>query len=303
MVLEGLVAVDEDDRDFIGKAAAKLVVRFHVNFAPGKSAAALQFRQRFLDDFAKMANFAGIKSDLAEAVHGRSLAGLIVREKGVGSTQLARRDRYLAQLGARLLEKGTTREKRLRKSGKSLSLNVLIPSLKILQSTHAEDGNSKVLSNKTVLITGGARRLGRAIALAMAEAGADVAITFRNSSLEAQHTVIDVGIWRRAVAMRCDITEEKSVRTAIKEMAKESGGWISWSTMRLITKRRIRQVHGQAVGRHLRLQHSRAVSGFARSSAASAGTEGKNHQPGVIGRMRPWAIMRIIVLRRRRCTC
>lgn len=87
------------------------------------------------------------------------------------------------------------------------------------------NGNSKVLSNKTVLITGGARRLGRAIALAMAEAGADVAITFRNSSLEAQHTVIDVGSFGgRAVALRCDITDEKNVKGAIKEAVKELGG-------------------------------------------------------------------------------
>jgi len=83
----------------------------------------------------------------------------------------------------------------------------------------------KLLSGKSVLITGGARRLGRAIALALAEAGADVAITFRNSAREAQHTVIDVGSFGgRAIALRCDITEEKSVRAAIKETARELGG-------------------------------------------------------------------------------
>ena len=83
----------------------------------------------------------------------------------------------------------------------------------------------KPLSGKTVLITGGARRLGRAMALGLAEAGADVAITFRNSAREAQHTVIDVGSFGgRAVALRCDITDEKSVRLAIKETVKELGG-------------------------------------------------------------------------------
>src|ERR1700680_5278583 len=84
---------------------------------------------------------------------------------------------------------------------------------------------TKPLSGKTVLITGGARRLGRAIALALAEAGADVAITFRNSAREAQHTVIDVGSFGgRALALRCGITDEKSVRTAIKETARGLGG-------------------------------------------------------------------------------
>src|SRR5580704_17634022 len=88
-----------------------------------------------------------------------------------------------------------------------------------------DQGHGKPLAGKAALITGGARRLGRAIALALAEAGADVAITFRNSAQEAQHTVIDVGSFGgRAVALRCDITEEKSVRSAIKETAKELGG-------------------------------------------------------------------------------
>jgi NAD(P)-dependent dehydrogenase (short-subunit alcohol dehydrogenase family) len=88
-----------------------------------------------------------------------------------------------------------------------------------------DHSHAKTLSGKTVLITGGARRLGRAIALGLAEAGADVAITFRNSAREAQHTVIDVGSFGgRAVALRCDITDEKSVRLAIKETVKELGG-------------------------------------------------------------------------------
>lgn len=83
----------------------------------------------------------------------------------------------------------------------------------------------KPLQGKSVFITGGARRLGRATALAMAEAGADVAITFRNSAREAQHTVIDLSSFGvRAVALRCDVTDEKSVKAAMKEVGKELGG-------------------------------------------------------------------------------
>ncbi|PYX85498.1 MAG: short-chain dehydrogenase [Acidobacteria bacterium] len=81
------------------------------------------------------------------------------------------------------------------------------------------------LRGKTVLITGAARRLGRAFALKMAQAGADIAITFLNSSREAQHTVVDLaGFGVRAVALRCDVRDEKSVRETIKEMVKELGG-------------------------------------------------------------------------------
>ncbi len=84
---------------------------------------------------------------------------------------------------------------------------------------------AKSLQGKTALITGGARRLGRAIALKLAEEGSDVAITFRNSAREAQATVIDLsGFGVRAVALRCDITDEKSVRGTMREVARELGG-------------------------------------------------------------------------------
>jgi len=85
--------------------------------------------------------------------------------------------------------------------------------------------NDRLLAGKTALITGAARRLGRAIALALAEAGADVAITFLSSAREAQHTVIDASSFgARAVALRCDVTDEKNVKAVIKETARELGG-------------------------------------------------------------------------------
>jgi 3-oxoacyl-[acyl-carrier protein] reductase len=84
---------------------------------------------------------------------------------------------------------------------------------------------TRPLLGKTVLVTGGARRLGRAAALALAEAGADVAITFRNSAREAQQTAGDIeSFGGRAMALRCDVTHEKSVRAVVKEVARELGG-------------------------------------------------------------------------------
>jgi len=83
----------------------------------------------------------------------------------------------------------------------------------------------KPLQGKAVLITGAAKRLGRASALALAQAGADVAITFNHSAREAQHTVIDVSsLGVRAVALRCDVTDGKSVKSAVKETVKELCG-------------------------------------------------------------------------------
>ena len=82
-----------------------------------------------------------------------------------------------------------------------------------------------LLQGRSVLITGGARRLGRATALAMAAAGADVAITFRNSGREAQRTVARLAsLGARALAIPCDVTDQKSVRAAIQQTARELGG-------------------------------------------------------------------------------
>jgi 3-oxoacyl-[acyl-carrier protein] reductase/pteridine reductase len=72
------------------------------------------------------------------------------------------------------------------------------------------------LRGKTALVTGGARRVGRGIALALAEAGADVAITFRNSSADAAETASEIeSLGRRALAIECDVRSEASVRAAV----------------------------------------------------------------------------------------
>src|SRR5215471_17854746 len=82
----------------------------------------------------------------------------------------------------------------------------------------------KPLAGKTALITGAARRLGRASALALAESGADVAITFRNSAREARETVVDLcGLGVRAFAIPCDVTDEASIRNMMKEAGRELG--------------------------------------------------------------------------------
>jgi 3-oxoacyl-[acyl-carrier protein] reductase/pteridine reductase len=85
--------------------------------------------------------------------------------------------------------------------------------------------NEGPLRGKAVLITGAARRLGRDTALAAAGAGADVAITFLTSEREAQETVVDIaGLGVRAVALRCDVRDEKSVQDTVKECVRELGG-------------------------------------------------------------------------------
>lgn len=84
--------------------------------------------------------------------------------------------------------------------------------------------NAKPLSGKTVFITGAAKRLGRAMALAAAENGADVAITYRNSARDAGRTVVDASSFGvRAFAFQCDVTDEASILAVMKEAAGELG--------------------------------------------------------------------------------
>jgi len=77
----------------------------------------------------------------------------------------------------------------------------------------------KPLQGKTALVTGAARRIGRAIALTLAEAGADVAITYLASQPEAEQTVRDLAARNvEALAIRCDLRDPESIREAVAEV-------------------------------------------------------------------------------------
>jgi NAD(P)-dependent dehydrogenase (short-subunit alcohol dehydrogenase family) len=69
---------------------------------------------------------------------------------------------------------------------------------------------------RAALVTGGARRLGRATALALAGAGFDVAVHFATSKAEAEATVAEiVALGRRAVALPGDLAIEAEVATLL----------------------------------------------------------------------------------------
>jgi NAD(P)-dependent dehydrogenase (short-subunit alcohol dehydrogenase family) len=91
------------------------------------------------------------------------------------------------------------------------------------ESTQSRETSSP-LAGRTALVTGGARRIGRAIALALAASGANVAITYRDSQPEAEDTVralaaLDVD----AFAVRTDLADPESIRQSVAAVIEEFG--------------------------------------------------------------------------------
>jgi enoyl-[acyl-carrier protein] reductase III len=78
------------------------------------------------------------------------------------------------------------------------------------------------LTNKIAFVTGGARGIGRAVALKLAGAGCDVAIAYHNSHEEAEAVCGAVrALGRRAMAVQADVGDPTSVAEAFEEFRKQ----------------------------------------------------------------------------------
>ncbi len=81
-----------------------------------------------------------------------------------------------------------------------------------------------LLNGKVALVTGAARKIGRVLAHTLADAGADVAITYRESDAAAQQTLRELGeAGQRSMALRCDVRDLESVRAAVAAVVEEFG--------------------------------------------------------------------------------
>jgi NAD(P)-dependent dehydrogenase (short-subunit alcohol dehydrogenase family) len=82
----------------------------------------------------------------------------------------------------------------------------------------------KPLKGKTVLVTGAAKRIGRAVALALAERGADVAITYLASQVEAEETVHALAAHDvDALAVRCDLRNPEDIEQTVATVVNDFG--------------------------------------------------------------------------------
>jgi len=82
-----------------------------------------------------------------------------------------------------------------------------------------------MLTGKTAVVTGASRGIGRAIALKMAEQGANVALVYAQNEEAARKVCAEAqGCGVKAEAYRCDVADFEAVRQLIKTVLDDFGG-------------------------------------------------------------------------------
>jgi len=77
-------------------------------------------------------------------------------------------------------------------------------------------------TDKSVIITGGGGKIGKAYAIGFAKEGAKVALPDIASADHVVKAIRDMG--GTAISMACDVSDEKSVKAMVDEVAKQFGG-------------------------------------------------------------------------------
>jgi NAD(P)-dependent dehydrogenase (short-subunit alcohol dehydrogenase family) len=86
------------------------------------------------------------------------------------------------------------------------------------------DSQNTLLAGRRAVVTGAGRGIGRCIALALAQAGADVAVTARTQS-ELETLVAEIqALGRHSLAVRCDVTDTEQVKYMAETLLAGLGG-------------------------------------------------------------------------------
>ena len=80
------------------------------------------------------------------------------------------------------------------------------------------------LNNRVALVTGGSRGIGRAIAVSLAEAGASIAVNYRDKAAEARNVAETIrGAGGRAMAIGADVSQATEVAAMMAAVERELG--------------------------------------------------------------------------------
>lgn len=80
------------------------------------------------------------------------------------------------------------------------------------------------MTGQTAIVTGASRGIGRCVALALAEAGAEVVVNYARSAEAAEAVVAEIlAAGGQAYALKADVAEEDAVETMVKSVLERSG--------------------------------------------------------------------------------
>src|ERR1700758_2468119 len=135
------------------------------------------------------------------------------------------------------------------------------------------------LTDRVALVTGGSRGIGAAVAIALAKAGADVAVNYRERADAAQAVCGEINeTGRKAIAVQADVSVGGDVKRMVSDIEAKLGGIdIVVNNAAIAHPRKLEEITEAEVGAHHQLVISRRTNRRG-SGSALCFVQGRNHR-------------------------